>query len=143
MGGEEGGAVPLYKFPTSTLASGNPQVPGERVHRSSGACPGPIWGARQRPKMNPIFPRSIRNQITYKFIQRSSQNLISSINNELENLGGKKRETKKKMLKNAAYPTMCMKTKENDSDRLTYPTMLMKTNRLIFVSYDVIEKMGS
>ena len=40
-------------------------------------------------------------------------------------------EKRKKMLKFEAYPTMCMKTKENISDRLTDPTMLMKNKPLI------------
>ena len=83
----------LYRFPTPTLASGNPQAAGNRIHRSSGACPGPIWGARQRPKMNPIFPRYVRIQITYGFIARSLQNLISLKNKELGNLGGKREGT--------------------------------------------------
>ena len=86
--------MPLCKFPAPTLASGNPQAPGERVHWSSEACPGRIWGARKRPKTNPFFPRYVRNQITYEFIERPSQNLNSLINNELQNLGRKKGGTK-------------------------------------------------
>ena len=31
-----------------------------------------------------------------------------------------------------AYPTMFMKTKENESDKWAYPTMLMKTNIVNF-----------
>ena len=89
-GGKEGGAMPLCKFPASTLASGNPQAPGEGFDHSSAACQELIWGARKRPKMNPIFPRYVRIQITYSFIARSLQNLISLKNKELGNLGGKR-----------------------------------------------------
>jgi len=50
---------------------------------------------------------------------------------------------KKGELKILDSPTMFMKTKENDSDILTYPTMLMKTGHLVFVTHDILEKMGS
>jgi len=38
---------------------------------------------------------------------------------------------KRGIKKMKAYPTMFMKTKENESDKWAYPTMLMKINDLI------------
>jgi hypothetical protein len=38
-----------------------------------------------------------------------------------------------------AYPTMFMKTKENESDKWAYPTMLMKTKPVSFLGHDVNE----
>ena len=37
------------------------------------------------------------------------------------------------------YPTILMKTKENESDKWAYPTMLMKTNAVSFSGHDVYE----
>ena len=39
-----------------------------------------------------------------------------------------------------AYPTMYMKTKENESDKWAYPTMLMKTKAVSFLGHDMYEK---
>jgi hypothetical protein len=39
-----------------------------------------------------------------------------------------------------AYPTMFMKTKENESDKWAYPTMLMKIKYLILRGHDMYEK---
>jgi len=40
-------------------------------------------------------------------------------------------------------PTMCMKTKENESDILEGPTMFIKTNGLILGGHDVDDKKGT
>jgi hypothetical protein len=42
-----------------------------------------------------------------------------------------------------AYPTMFMKTKENESDKWAYPTISMKTKGLSFRGHDVYEKKGT
>jgi hypothetical protein len=55
----------------------------------------------------------------------------------------RKMEGVKNLRKIGDGPTMCMKTKENRSDKLTDPTMFMKTNGLIFVTHDVYEKQGT
>jgi hypothetical protein len=39
-----------------------------------------------------------------------------------------------------AYPTMLMKTNEEQSDKWAYPTMLMKTKVVNFLGHDVYEK---
>jgi len=44
-------------------------------------------------------------------------------------VGGLPKSGEQKMM---AYPTMLMKTKENESDKWAYPTMLMKKSRLVF-----------
>jgi hypothetical protein len=41
------------------------------------------------------------------------------------------REEKGETKKMKAYPTIFMKTKENESDKWAYPTMFMKTSNLI------------
>ena len=117
--------MPLCKFPTPTPTSGNPQAPSEGIHQSSGTNQGLIWGARKRPKMNPTFPRFVRNKITYTFIARCSNNLISLKINGLENPGRKRGELRGPQ-EMKVCPTMLLKTHGEKMSILCLPTMLMK-----------------